>query len=93
VLLTTFSDTLANALTTKLRRLISNEPRLGERLEVQAMNGIGQRLYELNVGKHHQDSYRVCVVTGALSSSGAIYFLVLERGGKVGGSRRAAHGN
>ncbi|MGD0696914.1 MAG: 3'-5' exonuclease [Terriglobia bacterium] len=50
ILLTTFSDTLANALHTKLRRLISNEPRLGERLEVHAINAIGQRLYELNVG-------------------------------------------
>ncbi len=34
VLLTTFSDILANALRAKLRRLISNEPRLGERIEV-----------------------------------------------------------
>ncbi len=51
VLLTTFSDTLANALRTKLRRLISSEPRLGERLEVHAMNAIGQRLYELNFGR------------------------------------------
>ena len=51
ILLTTFSDTLANALRTKLRRLISNEPRLGERLEVHSMNAIGQRLYELNVGR------------------------------------------
>src|SRR5208283_822235 len=37
-LLTTFSDTLADALRTKLRRLISNEPRLAERLEVHALN-------------------------------------------------------
>lgn len=51
VLLTTFSETLANALRTKLRRLISNEPRIGERLEVYAMNAIGQRLYELNFGR------------------------------------------
>ncbi|MBI5655519.1 MAG: ATP-dependent helicase [Geobacter sp.] len=51
VLLTTFSDTLANALRTKMRRLLSNEPRLGERLEVHAMNAIGQRLYELNFGR------------------------------------------
>ena len=51
VLLTTFSETLANALRTKLRRLISNEPRLGERLEVHALNGIGLRLYELNFGR------------------------------------------
>ena len=51
VLLTTFSDTLANALRTKLRRLISNEPRLGERLEVHAMNTLGQRLYALHFGR------------------------------------------
>ena len=51
VLLTTFSETLANALRTKLRRLIHNEPRIGERLEVYAMNSIGQRLYELNFGR------------------------------------------
>ena len=51
VLLTTFSDTLANALRTKLRRLISHEPRLGERLEVHAMNTLGQRLYALHFGR------------------------------------------
>jgi superfamily I DNA/RNA helicase len=51
VLLTTFSDTLANALRTKLRRLISNEPRIGERLEVHAIDAIGRRLYELNLGR------------------------------------------
>jgi len=51
VLLTTFSDTLSNALRTKLRRLISNEPRLGERVEVHAMNAIVRRLYELNYGR------------------------------------------
>lgn len=51
VLLTTFSDALASALQTKLRRLISNEPRLGERLEVHSMSAIGQRLYELHIGR------------------------------------------
>ncbi len=51
VLLTTFSDALANALRAKLRRLISNQPRIGERLEVHAMNAIGKRLYELNIGQ------------------------------------------
>lgn len=50
VLLTTFSDTLANSLRTKLRRLISNEPHIGERLEVHAINAIGRRLYELHFG-------------------------------------------
>jgi superfamily I DNA/RNA helicase len=51
VLLATFSDTLANALRTKLRSLIGNEPRLGERLEVHSMDAIGRRLYELNFGR------------------------------------------
>lgn len=50
VLLTTFSDTLANALHTKLKRLIGNEPRLGERIDVRSLNAIGQRLYKLHVG-------------------------------------------
>ena len=50
-MLTTFSETLANALRSKLRLLISNEPRLGERIEVHAMNSIGRRLYEVNLGK------------------------------------------
>ncbi len=51
VLLTTFSETLASALRTKLRRLIGNEPRLGERLEVHAIGAIARRLYERNLGK------------------------------------------
>jgi mRNA-degrading endonuclease RelE of RelBE toxin-antitoxin system len=51
VLLTTFSDTLANALRSKLRKLISNQPRLGERLEVQSLNTVGERLYEQQFGK------------------------------------------
>jgi len=50
VLLTTFSDPLANALRTKLRRLIHHEPRLGERLEVHAIDAIARRLYELYFG-------------------------------------------
>src|SRR3989304_3441449 len=51
VLLTTFSDTLASALRTKLKRLIGNEPRLGDRLEVHAMNAIGRRPCGLNFGR------------------------------------------
>lgn len=52
-MLTTFSDTLANALRTKLKRLITHEPRLAERLEVHSMNAVGLRLYELNIGSIH----------------------------------------
>ena len=50
VLLTTFSDTLAHALRIRLRRLISHEPRLGERIEVQALNSMAMRLYETQYG-------------------------------------------
>jgi mRNA-degrading endonuclease RelE of RelBE toxin-antitoxin system len=50
VLLTTFTDTLANALQTKLRRLLGNEPRLAERIDVYSLNAIGLRLYKTHVG-------------------------------------------
>jgi mRNA-degrading endonuclease RelE of RelBE toxin-antitoxin system len=50
VLLTTFSDILANALRTKLKRLISNEPRLAERLEVHSIKAIGERLFKSHLG-------------------------------------------
>jgi mRNA-degrading endonuclease RelE of RelBE toxin-antitoxin system len=53
VLLTTFSDTLANALKIKLRTLIHNQPRLADQIEVYAMNALGERLYGLNLGKVH----------------------------------------
>ena len=48
VLLTTFSDALASALETKLRRLIGNEPRLGERIEIESMDATGERFYRLH---------------------------------------------
>jgi len=47
VLLTTYSDTLANALHTKLKRLIGNEPRLAERIDVYSINAIGLRLAKM----------------------------------------------
>jgi mRNA-degrading endonuclease RelE of RelBE toxin-antitoxin system len=51
VLLTTFSNTLANVLRTKLRCLISNQPRLAEQLEIDAMNTVGDRLYKSYFGQ------------------------------------------
>jgi hypothetical protein len=51
VLLTTFSDTLANALQTKLMRLIGNEPKVAERVEARALNAVGRRLYGFNIGR------------------------------------------
>jgi len=50
VLLTTFSDALAHTLEGKLHRLIGHEPKLGERIEVHAIDAIGQHLYEKHVG-------------------------------------------
>jgi hypothetical protein len=51
VLLKTFSDTLAIALRTKLKRLPGNEPRLAERIDVYSLNAIGLRLYKTHVGR------------------------------------------
>jgi mRNA-degrading endonuclease RelE of RelBE toxin-antitoxin system len=51
ILLATFSETLASALGTKLQNLISNQPRLAERLEVQSIAAIGKRLYTAYWGK------------------------------------------
>ncbi len=50
VLLATFSDALAHSLRTKLRRLIGNEPRLGERVETHSLDALGLRLFKLHSG-------------------------------------------
>ena len=51
VLLTTFSDTLASSLHTKLKRLLGNEPRLAEHIDVHSLNAIGLRLYKAHIGQ------------------------------------------
>jgi superfamily I DNA/RNA helicase len=50
ILLTTFSDALANALRIRLRRLVASQPRLAERIDVAAIDAIALRLHELNLG-------------------------------------------
>ena len=50
VLLATFTDTLAHALHTKLKRLLTSEPRLGERVDVHSLHSLGLRLYQANLG-------------------------------------------
>jgi hypothetical protein len=50
VLLTTFSEPMAHALRVKLRRLIGNDPRLGERIDVDALDSVGLRLYKAQCG-------------------------------------------
>ena len=51
VLLTTFSDSLANALRNKLRCLLKSTPRLGERIDVDALDAVAERLYGMHLGK------------------------------------------
>ena len=48
VLLTTFSNSLANALDVKLRALVSNQPRLKERIDVYSLDAVAERLYKLS---------------------------------------------
>jgi hypothetical protein len=50
ILLATFSEPLAHVLRTNLRRLIGNEPRLLERIEVHSMSGLGARLHQAQIG-------------------------------------------
>lgn len=50
VLVTTFSETLATLLRNKLIRLVQGQPLLAERIEIDAIDALGQRLYERNVG-------------------------------------------
>ncbi len=50
VLLTTFSDALAHALQTKLKRLIGSEPRLAERIDVHSLETLGMRLHKAHCG-------------------------------------------
>ncbi|MBP7372907.1 MAG: UvrD-helicase domain-containing protein [Opitutaceae bacterium] len=50
VLLTTFSDTLASALHTKLKRLVGSQPHLADRIDVASLDAIAQRLHRSLVG-------------------------------------------
>ena len=79
VLLTTFSDTLANALQTKLKRLLGNEPRLAERIDVHSLNAIGLRLYKSHIGP------------AAIVSDEALRKLMNEAAKAVGGHKFSLH--
>jgi superfamily I DNA/RNA helicase len=80
LLLTTFSETLANALQTKLRALIGTEPRLRERIDVPALDAIGQRLYKLNFEPPQmasRDAIQALLTTGQTSKF-SLHFLLSE---------------
>jgi superfamily I DNA/RNA helicase len=51
VLLTTFSPALAHALHARLRRLVGRTPRLAERIDVVALDALGERLFKFAFGK------------------------------------------
>lgn len=84
VLLTTYSDTLASALQTKLKRLLGNEPRLGERIDVYSLDAIGLRLYKAHVGPATiaiRDVVRALIKDAAAAVGGhkfSLYFLLTE---------------
>ena len=64
VLLTTYSDTLAHALQTKLRRLIGNEPKLGDRIDVYSINSLGIRLakmYGIQTSIASESDIKACI--------------------------------
>ncbi len=79
VLLTTFSDTLANALHGKMKRLLSSEPRLMERIDVHSLDAVGLRLYRAHVGP------------ASVASSETIRGLVNEAASAIGGHRFSPH--
>jgi superfamily I DNA/RNA helicase len=84
VLLATFSDTLAHALHTKLRRLIGNEPRLVERIVIHSLSAFGLRLYKSHRGSVKlatQDELRDLFRTASQAVVGhkfSLYFLLTE---------------
>lgn len=71
VLLSTFSETLANSLHDRLRRLLASEPRLAERLEVGALSKVGLRLYTQQFGEPSMLSPEVIAGIMAESASAA----------------------
>jgi mRNA-degrading endonuclease RelE of RelBE toxin-antitoxin system len=79
VLLTTFSDALANALQTRLKRLVGGEPRLAERIDVHSLNALGRRLYKSHFGPV------------AMASTEAMRELLAEAAKAVGGHKFSLH--
>jgi mRNA-degrading endonuclease RelE of RelBE toxin-antitoxin system len=49
VLLATFTDALANALDTRMKRLVRSEPRLADRIEVRSLHALAERLYKARI--------------------------------------------
>lgn len=73
VLLATFSDTLARALELRLKRLVGNEPRVAERIEVHSLPGLGLRLHRAMAGPVElvtPEGLRECIREAAVAVEG-----------------------
>jgi mRNA-degrading endonuclease RelE of RelBE toxin-antitoxin system len=79
VLLTTFSDTLASALHTKLKRLLAHEPRLADRIDVYSLEAIGLRLYKAHIGP------------AAIASREVVRELLTDAASAIGGHKFGRH--
>ena len=93
VLLATFSDALATALRTRLRRLIGNEPTIAERLEVHSMSGIGRRLCTAGAGRTRiasDEHVRALLAGAAAGGAGTQVQRALPLDGMELGGRRLA---
>jgi len=85
VLLATFSDPLASALRTKLRRLAGNEPRVAERIEIYSLPSLGLRLFRAHrangVGLASHDDVREALKQASAVAPGhtfSLRFLLTE---------------
>lgn len=79
VLLATFSEPLAHALHTKLKRLLASEPRLGERIDVHSVDAVGARLYKAHVG------------SATVASRPVLRELIAQAAGTVAGHEFSPH--
>lgn len=79
ILLTTFSDTLANSLQNKLKRLLHNAPHIAERIDVYSINTIGIRLYNKLIGP------------AAIATSDIIYNIISDASKLVTGHKFRQH--
>ncbi|MDR1853924.1 MAG: UvrD-helicase domain-containing protein [Azoarcus sp.] len=78
VLLSTFSDTLANALRIQLYRLVQKQPKLAERIDVAAMDDVARRLYDRKFG------------APKLASAGEVAALIMDAAKEVSGLKAPA---
>src|SRR5690606_31243139 len=71
---------LANALRGKLRVLVSNQPRLAERIDVQDLDAVAQSLYRAHIGPYKLASRdRIRDLLKGETSPHPLHFLLSER--------------